>query len=547
MKKLICLLTVLSLLTALLAGCTDEPAEIATMEPTVPETAQTTVPLREGTVQVATVDEFLAALDSNTSIYLTEGEYVLSQASDYGLLTDNPAYYWEDMGDGYQLKLNRLHDLTIEGAGLEVSRIVTDPRLANVFSLDGCQNIRISNLTMGHTEGAEMCSGGVISLYDCKNVGLQSLGLFGCGVTGVQTYYSENIGIQDCQIYECSMNGLDLQDSSGIQILRSDFYSIGTSKSPAMEILRIGGCESVRIEDCSFSENNVMNLLCMGYSQEILLKNCEMRANKAIAGGFELMDCSPVFDGCSLEGNDLRRWYSSGGTAVNADGDPLTEDELPPIYIPEPAAPDKLETVTVTTVDEFLGAIGSNREIILKGDVFNLSTASENAAGCGENWFWEDPFDGPQLVITGVSNLIIRGDGTDRTQVNIYAVPRYANVLTFRGCSNITLSGFTAGHTEEPGYCTGGVLNFMDCTNVTVDDCGLFGCGTLGVYGNLCTNIAVLNCDIYECSYGGIQFYVVENINIAGNTFWDLGGPEVMIESCENVSCDLPLYDQPEE
>ena len=545
MKKLISVLLALAMTAMVFAGCSDETVEIATMEPTE-EALQATETTPDNVVTVSTTEEFLAALGSNTTIRLSAGEYLLSQASDYGKLTDNPAYFWETAGEGYQLKLNHLHDLVIEGAGIEETTLLTQPRYSNVLALENCQNIRIRNLTAGHTEGGELCNGGVVDLYGCTNVGFDTVGLFGCGIWGVSMYACDNIGLDNSRIYDCSVSGLQIHSTQNVQVNHTDFYTIGSSREPGSSIVTVEGSQKIQLKDCSISENNVMNLVSASYSPEISLLNCEFRANRAIRSAFDFQDCQPLFSGCSLEGNDVRKWYSASSMpAVDEKGASLTEDHLPEIVEPDPENLPEQQTVTVKTVDEFLAAIGPDREIILSGDIFDLSTASSDGP-ISPYWYWEDPYDGAQLVITDVSNMTIKAEGEDRKATTLQAVPRYANVLSFRSCTDITLSGFTAGHSEEPGYCMGGVLDFRDCRNVIVNRCGLFGCGILGVNAELCSNLTVLECDIYECSYGGIQLFNVDDVVISSNTFRDLGGPEVMTQDCTEVNCDVPTNQWPE-
>ena len=135
-----------------------------------------------------------------------------------------------------------------------------------------------------------------------------------------------------------------------------------------------------------------------------------------------------------------------------------------------------------------------------------------------------------------MSNLTIRSNDGNVTGHTIAAIPRYANVLTFQSCSYITLSGFTAGHTREPGYCSGGVLRFQDSDHITVDKCGLYGCGILGVDAGYCTDIRVANCDIYECSQGGVQFWSSEGIVMENNTLRDLDGSDMSFYDCKDVT-----------
>lgn len=187
-------------------------------------------------------------------------------------------------------------------------------------------------------------------------------------------------------------------------------------------------------------------------------------------------------------------------------------------------------------MDELIAAIGPNVDIVLDAELYDLSTATGYGTSKGDYYYWLDEFDGPQLVIDGVDNLTIRSNDGSVTGHTIAAIPRYANVLTFQSCSYITLSGFTAGHTREPGYCIGGVLRFQDSDHITVDKCGLYGCGILGVDAEYCTDIRVANCDIYECSQGGVQFWSSEGIVMENNTLRDLGGRDMSFHDCKDVT-----------
>lgn len=194
--------------------------------------------------------------------------------------------------------------------------------------------------------------------------------------------------------------------------------------------------------------------------------------------------------------------------------------------------------VTVTTVDEFLAAIAPDTEIIVNAELIDLSKASGYGSAKGEYYYWYKAFDGPELYISGVSNLTIRGSSEDHNANVISAVPRYANVLTFENCSNIMVKGLTAGHTEEPGSCMGGVLCFWNSQDILIENCGLFGCGTLGVNAYSSKNMQIVNNDIYDCSVGGVEFSNCDAVNVDGNTFRDLGGPIFRIYDCGTITCN---------
>lgn len=222
-----------------------------------------------------------------------------------------------------------------------------------------------------------------------------------------------------------------------------------------------------------------------------------------------------------------------------------TQSATEAAYEPEitPVITTEQTQVHVKTADEFLAALAPDTEIILDAELIDLSTATGYGTKSSDYYYWYDEFDGPALYITGLSDLTIRGGGENHDANVISAAPRYANVLNFENCSNIMVTGFTAGHAEEPGYCLGGVLRFVNSQDILVQDCGLFGCGTLGVIGDSSKNMQIVGNDIYDCSVGGVEVSNCENVNIDGNTFRNLGteeypGLEIRVYGCVNITCN---------
>ncbi|MDO4790639.1 MAG: right-handed parallel beta-helix repeat-containing protein [Porphyromonas sp.] len=110
--------------------------------------------------------------------------------------------------------------------------------------------------------------------------------------------------------------------------------------------------------------------------------------------------------------------------------------------------------------------------------------------------------DGVELVLNGIQNITIEAEGESRARILVS--PRYANVLSFKNCVNVKLVNLEIGHTEE-GYCEGGVLNLIDCDNIEVKNCELFGCGTIGVLAKNSKNFRCISSVICHCSYGIIS------------------------------------------
>ncbi|SHI22652.1 Copper amine oxidase N-terminal domain-containing protein [Sporobacter termitidis DSM 10068] len=194
-----------------------------------------------------------------------------------------------------------------------------------------------------------------------------------------------------------------------------------------------------------------------------------------------------------------------------------------------------MTTIDVSTAAELLNAIGPNRKISLSAGTYDLS--SVNISAVKNNYVsWETVYDGTQVVITGVKNLTISGAaGAEATTVVVK--PRYANVLNFSDCANITLNGLTVGHTEEPGYCTGGVLHFSDSKDIGVEACVLYGSGTYGIIMDKVTGLTVSDTDIKECTYGIMTASESSSLSFNNSNFYDcVEFTMITLDNCDNVA-----------
>ena len=72
-----------------------------------------------------------------------------------------------------------------------------------------------------------------------------------------------------------------------------------------------------------------------------------------------------------------------------------------------------------------------------------------------------------------------------------------------------------------------------------MDNCGLFGCGILGVQTEDCSDVTVKNTQIYECSQGGIDMRNTADVVILNTRFRDIGGRSIMqFHGCRNVTVE---------
>lgn len=528
----ISLLGVIAILFVAVCLVTSPAEEAAPMEETTEATEPVTV------VNVKNPDELLAAIAPNTEIILEPGTYILSEAAGYGTI-GNEYYTWTQVYDGYELTLTGVENLTIRGSGLHVTVLETDPRYANVIVMQNCANVVMEDFTAGHTRNRGECGGGVLSLSACNGVSMNRLGLYGCGVVGLMTDGSTDIVLTDSDIYECSSSAAFLMNSHDVTVSGCRIYEIGDVTYGGYTFFDIQACTGILIVNNELSDSTLNCLLSTAVS-EVELKNNLFSNNRPQSAAFSGSGQSITMDGNRFEDNTIRNWYAFEETAKDKNGEILTEDALNDLYGTEPTEPSETQLeIHVSTVDEFIAAIGPNKDIVLDSALYDLSTATGYGTSSGDYYYWEDIFDGPGLIIRDVTNMTIRTATGNKDKHTIAAIPRYADVLNFRACSNITLSGFTAGHTKEQGSCAGGVLEFHDCDEITVDSCGLFGCGIRGVETDNCANVTVKNSEIYECSIGGILMRNTKSATVLNTTFRDIGGDSILqFISCSDVVVD---------
>ena len=538
------------LTAALLVGCAgpNTPETIPDEHPVASLTDGT-----ESTSNTLSANAFARAIVPGATVELGEGT-ILLEPDNGDLQTGNSFCRWESVYEGYELVITNVSNVTIRGAGQGKTTLESNPRAATVLTFENCENVTLEGFTAGHVPGAEPCEGNVINLTNSSNVTMKDLGLFGCGAIGVRADNCAELTLEGCDIYECSAYGLNLDFVEGCQIKNCTLRDIGkgiNSEMVASAVLAAWAGSDLTVTDTSFKDNKTYNLFTLG--QSATFTRCSFENNHMENTAFmvysDYESNQVVLDGCTGQGNQGWNWLQANGLSIFSDaatGKELTEEDMVKAFgqLRQETAVSSAEqeTVTVTTVDEFLAALGSNREIIIDAPMLDLSTATgyKDMTG-GENYDWSDIYDGPQLNIRNLDNLTIRGKDGKGANV-ISAVPRYAQVLCFEGCTNLTVKDVTLGHTKEPGYCTGGVLDLQRCTNVTVENTGLFGCGTIGIQGYQCVNMALIGNEIYECSYGGISLNQCQKADMTSNTFRDLGeeygGYIYSVSGCTDLTFD---------
>lgn len=194
-------------------------------------------------VKVATVDEFLAAVDSNTEIVLTAPLYDLSTAADYGKPGQGSNYTWNEEFDGWELVIAGVENFSIVGAEDEVNHTISAvPRYADVIVFENCKNIMLRGFTAGHTVEPGYCAGGVLYFQYCSDAVVDMCNLYGCGIFGVTTYQGEHISIINSSIYECSLGGMMCMNTNYLTVGGCTFWDLGG------DTFQLSDCSEVMID-----------------------------------------------------------------------------------------------------------------------------------------------------------------------------------------------------------------------------------------------------------------------------------------------------------
>ncbi len=155
-------------------------------------------------------------------------------------------------------------------------------------------------------------------------------------------------------------------------------------------------------------------------------------------------------------------------------------------WIPAPAAP-AVNGITVATTEELNSILRggtdlSNTTILLTGDSYVIDTV---------------------FSIHDVSGLTIRGDG--RTQIISTSLDDF--VFWIDGCRDITLDGLVLGHDPlnvDVQNCKFGVVHLLECQQVTIANCEIFGCGLMGIEADT-SSLDVRNTVIRDCSMHAVS------------------------------------------
>lgn len=132
------------------------------------------------------------------------------------------------------------------------------------------------------------------------------------------------------------------------------------------------------------------------------------------------------------------------------------------------------------------------------------------------------------LILEGKSNVIIKGQGKDKTILSFKNQSQGAEGIRVANCKNITLQDFTI---ED---AAGDNIKVTDTDRIHFENLivGWTGKvdssnGAYGLYPVLSTNVTIRNCTVFGASDAGIYVGQSDTVLIEGNTtYWNVAGIE---------------------
>lgn len=258
---------------------------------------------RKNKVNVSTAAELVAAIAPNTEIILAPGEYNLTPLANK---TSNPHVVWTDEFDGPQLNILNVEGLTLRGQDMAKTNILVTPRYADVLHFEGCTDVVLDALTIGHTPTGS-CEGSVLNFSYSAGILVTGSDLYGCGTYGVEALYASNLLVEKSNIRDCSYGAAIIQGSENVTIDHCEVFG-----NEAFNLFDLYGSSNVSITNSSIRDTTDVGsdywpLISAEGSSNTLIKNCAFKNNNHSAftdvtpGGPEL-----TVEGCTFEGNGFK-------------------------------------------------------------------------------------------------------------------------------------------------------------------------------------------------------------------------------------------------
>lgn len=238
----------------------------------------------DGIITVTTEEQLINALGNDRTIQVGEDVHlnlsrILEQEHQFSGIPgrawvtiaerggDSPVIVSEYANDGHQLTLKNFSNLVI--CGKKNSSIEVDPRYSFCLNFIDCENCKVENLTIGHTEGG-YCDGGVIGVTGGHHIDISNCDLYGCGTYGIVARETNTLTVRRSNIHDCTYGIMELYSSFAVTFEDCDFFS-----NREYELITNRGCQNTSFSRCRFFANWADAPLFTS-DEDITLYSCEI-------------------------------------------------------------------------------------------------------------------------------------------------------------------------------------------------------------------------------------------------------------------------------
>ena len=246
------------------------------------QTSNRPEPANNQLVFVANEEQFLNALGNNRVVEISANTHLnlsafLEQENLFSGIAgrewataatsggSSPVVVSEKCDDGQQLTLKNFHNLIIRGQ--KNSSIEVSPRYAVCLNLIDCENCRLENLTIGHTEGGDS-EGGVVGIRGGKGNSIVSCDLYGS--YGLVVRETNGLSVSRTNIHDCTYGIMELWDSEDLEFDDCDFFH-----NREFDLISNMDSPNTTFRGCRFYDNWIDVPLFVS-NLDINLYNCEI-------------------------------------------------------------------------------------------------------------------------------------------------------------------------------------------------------------------------------------------------------------------------------
>lgn len=247
-------------------------------------------------IYVDTIEKLLAAISSNTRIFLDAEEFSLDKTRN--ITVENPRI---DTKNG--VSINNVHNLIFDCLDKKPARLISTDTFSYILEFTASRNIVFRNVVVGHSPETDECRSGVLHFVNCQNVFLHNTELFGSGTTGINANDVDSLVLSRSVIQRCSKNAILLNNCRNIYSLNSKII-----------------------------ENTGDSLIVIHNSRNIVFDKSELTGNKSAAdSNSKLFSVEGVFNirliNSQISQNDYDTFKTESGN-IHLSGNVITDNSF---------------------------------------------------------------------------------------------------------------------------------------------------------------------------------------------------------------------------